>query len=452
MVSPSIPIRLHFDSEILTQAYSGTEMLTLSIFAVLLVLILIDLPIAVAIALTAISFFVGMGNESLLTMLPQRMYASTTGFVLLAVPFFILAGNLMNVGGVTSLIFRFAKAVIGHFPGGLGQVSIIANVIFSGMSGSALADAAGLGQVLHKAMVDNGFKPKHSAAIVATAATIGPVIPPSIPFVLYGALTGVSVGKLFLAGFIPGALMAIAMMIAVAFQAKRYDLPKEQKADIREVTASFKAALLPLLTPVIVIGGIVIGFFTPTEAAVVASLYALFLGFLYKDLKVKDLPSVLWASIRQTTSLLFIIAAAGFFGWFTIHQKVPDQIIFNLTSMSATAGGVLAMVIVVVLLLGCFLEGNAIFIITIPIFAPIAQRFGIDLVNFGVVMTLLIMIGNLTPPVGMCLFAVQSFSKVSLGELSKEVWPYLVGIFVVTVFIAYVPSIGTFLPNLLMGK
>jgi tripartite ATP-independent transporter DctM subunit len=427
-------------------------MLTLCIFAVLLVLILVDLPIAVAIALTAISFFVGLGNESLLTMLPQRMYASTTGFVLLAVPFFILAGNLMNAGGVTTLIFRFAKAVIGHLPGGLGQVSVIANVIFSGMSGSALADAAGLGQVLHKAMVDNGFKPKHSAAIVATAATIGPVIPPSIPFVLYGALTGVSVGKLFLAGFIPGTLMAIAMMIAVVFQAKRYDLPKEKKAEFREVAASFKAALLPLFTPVIVVGGIIIGLFTPTEAAVVASLYALFLGFLYKDLRLKDLPRVFWASIKQTTSLLFIIAAAGFFGWFTIHQKIPDQIIYNLTNMSASPAGVLAMVIVVVLLLGCFLEGNAIFIITIPIFAPIAQKFGIDLINFGVVMTLLIMTGNLTPPVGMCLFAVSSFSKVSLADLSREIWPYLVGVFIVTVIIAYIPGIGTFLPNLVMGK
>ena len=259
-------------------------------------------------------------------------------------------------------------------------------------------------------------------------------------------------GKLFLAGFIPGALMAVSMMVAVGLNARRYDLPKEKRADFREVISSFKAALLPLFTPFIVIGGIVIGFFTPTEAAVVASLYALFLGFLYKDLKVKDLPGVLWISIRQTTSLLFIIAAAGFFGWFTIHQRVPDQIIYKLTSMSATPGGILAMAIAVVLLLGCFLEGNAIFIITVPIFAPIAERFGIDLVNFGVVMTLLIMVGNLTPPVGMCLFAVQSFSKVSLGELSKEIWPYLVGVFVVTVIIAYVPSIGTFLPNLLMGK
>src|SRR5512143_1187504 len=236
-------------------------MLTLLIFTLLLALILIDLPIAVAMALTAITFFVGLGEGSLLTMLPQRMYASTTGFTLLAIPFFILAGNLMNTGGVTSRIFRFAKAVVGHVPGGLGQVCVIANVIFSGMSGSAIADAAGLGQVLHKAMVDNGFKPKFSAAIVASAATIGPVIPPSIPFVLYGALTGVSVGRLFLAGFIPGGLMAVAMMAAIAFLAKPYHLPREKRADLKEIAASTKQAILPLLTPVIIIGGILTGLF-----------------------------------------------------------------------------------------------------------------------------------------------------------------------------------------------
>src|SRR5512136_174802 len=427
-------------------------MLTVMIFLLLLVLIMINLPIAVAMGLTAIAVFIGLGNSSLLTMLPQRMYASTTSFTLLAIPFFILAGNLMNTGGVTSRIFRFAKAVVGHVPGGLGQVCVIANVIFSGMSGSAIADAAGLGQVLHKAMVDNGFKPKFSAAIVASAATIGPVIPPSIPFVLYGALTGVSVSKLFLAGFIPGGLMAVAMMVAISLLAKRYHLPKARRADLREILASIKGAFLPLLTPVIIIGGILTGWFTPTEAAVVASLYALFLGFLYKDLTLRNLLGVFWLSVKQTISLLFIIAAAGFFGWLTIHQKIPDQIIFSLTDMSATSTGILAVVILIVLILGCFLEGNAIFVITIPIFLPIAQKFGIDLVNFGVVMTLLIMVGNLTPPVGMCLFAVRSFSKVDVATLAKEVLPYLIGIFVVTVLIAYVPQIATFLPSLVMGK
>jgi tripartite ATP-independent transporter DctM subunit len=255
-----------------------------------------------------------------------------------------------------------------------------------------------------------------------------------------------------MAGFIPGVLMAVAIMIAIGFQAKRYNLPKEERADFREIAASTKAAFLPLLTPVIIIGGILVGIFTPTEAAVVASLYALFLGIFSRDLKWKDLPDIFWASIRQTVSLLFIISAAGFFGWLTIHQKIPDQIILSLTGMSLTPTGVMAMIIAILLILGCFLEGNAIFIITIPIFMPIAQQFGIDLLNLGVVMTLLIMIGNLTPPVGMCLFAVSSFSKVSIGALSKEVVPYLVGIFIVTVVIAYVPQISTFLPNLIMGR
>ena len=427
-------------------------MLTLMIFTVLLLLIIIDIPIAVAMALTAIIFFTGLENASLLTMLPQRMYASTTGFTLLAIPFFILAGNLMNTGGVTTRIFKFAKALVGHIAGGLGHVCVIANVIFSGMSGSAIADAAGLGQILHKAMVDNGFQPKFSAALVASAATIGPVIPPSIPFVLYGALTGVSVSKLFMAGFIPGILMAIAMMAAIGFLAKAKKLPKAKRATLKEVWVCIREAFLPLLTPVIIIGGILSGWFTPTEAAVVASLYALFLGFLYKDLKLKDLPDVFWTSIKQTICLMFIIAAAGFFGWLTIHQKIPDQLITTLTTMSATPAGVMAMIIIIVLVLGCFLEGNAIFIITIPIFLPMAQQYGIDLVNFGVVMTLLIMIGNLTPPVGMCLYAVSTFSKIPIMTLAIEVWPYRLGITMVTVLIAYIPQISTFLPYLLMGK
>ena len=206
------------------------------------------------------------------------------------------------------------------------------------------------------------------------------------------------------------------------------------------------------MTPVIIIGGILFGIFTPTEAAVVASLYALFLGFLYKDLTLKDLPKIFWASIKQSIALMFIIAAAGFFGWLSIYHKIPDAIITNLTNMAATPAGVLAMIIVVVLILALTLEGNAIFILTIPIFFPICQRFGIDPVNFGVVMTLLIMIGNLMPPVGMCLYAVSCFSKVSLGEISKEVWHYSVGILMVTIIIAYVPSIALLLPHLMGGK
>jgi len=427
-------------------------MLTISIFAVLLLFIMIDLPIVVAIALTAVVFFMGLGQGNFLTMLPQRMYSGTTGFVLLAVPFFILAGNLMNTGGITSRIFRFARALVGHVPGGLGHVSVISSMIFSGMSGSAVADAAGLGQIQHKAMVDNGYKPAISASIVASSSTIGPVIPPSIPFVLYGALTGVSVARLFMAGFIPGVLMGLAMMAAIAFMAKPRGLPRSQRANLKEVLVSFKEAVLPLLAPVIIIGGIFTGFFTPTEASVVACLYATILGFLYKDLKLKDLPDILWKSIKQSTALLFIMAAASFFGWLTLYQKIPDSIIGNLASISISGSGVIWMIIVIDLILGCFLEGNSIFLITIPVFLPIMARYGLDLINLGVVMTLLIMIGNLTPPVGMCLFAVSSFSKVGILELAKECWPYIVGILLVTILIAFMPEIATYLPNLIMGK
>lgn len=426
-------------------------MLTLSIFIVLLVLIMIDLPIVVAIALTAVAFFVGLGQGQFLALLPQRMYSGTTGFVLLAVPFFILAGNLMNTGGITSRIFRFAKALVGHIPGGLGQVSVISSMIFSGMSGSAVADAAGLGQIQHKAMVDNGYKPVISASIVASASTIGPVIPPSIPFVLFGALTGVSVARLFLAGFIPGILMGIAMMIAIFFMAKPRGLPRSDRANLKEIWISFRRAFLPLLAPVIIIGGIMTGWFTPTEASVVVCIYAVILGFLYKDLKLRDLPEIFWKSIKQSGALLLIMAAANFFGWMAMYQRIPDDIIGSLTSLGASVSGVTWIIIAIVLVLGCFLEGNAIFFITIPIFLPIATQYGFDLINFGVVMTLLIMVGNLTPPVGMCLFAVSSFSKLGVMQLAKEVWPYIVGIFLVTVLIAFVPQIATWLPNLIMG-
>ncbi len=426
-------------------------MLTLAVFAVLVFLILVNLPIFVAIGSTAVLFFAGLGQGNFLAMLPQRMYAGTTGFTLLAIPFFILAGNLMNTGGITNRIFRFARALVGHVPGGLGQVSVISSMIFSGMSGSAVADAAGLGQIQHKAMVDNGYQPVVSASIVAAASTIGPVIPPSIPFVLYGALTSVSVARLFLAGFAPGVMMGLALMVVIAAMAKPRGFPRSGRASFREVAVSFRDAFLPLLAPVIIIGGILSGLFTPTEASVVVCLYALFLGFLYRDLRVRDLPEILWTSIRQSVGLLLIMAAANFFGWFTIFQQIPDNIISALTSLSAGGPGVMAMIVLIVLVLGCFIEGNAIFLITIPIFLPVARQYGFDLVNLGVVMTLLIMIGNLTPPLGMCLFAVSSFSKIGIGDLARDSWPYILGILLITLLIAYVPEIATFLPNLVMG-
>lgn len=426
-------------------------MLTLAIFGVLLAMLVLDVPIAVAIGLTAVIFFVGQGQAAFLALLPQRMYFGTTGFTLLAIPFFILAGNLMNTGGVTRRIFRFARALVGHVAGGLGQVAVVSSMIFSGMSGSAVADAAGLGQIQHKAMVDAGYKPKISAAIVASASTIGPVIPPSIPFVLYGAITSVSVARLFLAGAIPGVVMGIAMMIAIGLMAGPRGLPKDEKASWHEIFVSFREAFWPLLAPVLIIGGITTGFFTATEASVVAALYAAALGFAYRDLTIRDLPSILFASLKQTCGLMFIMATANFFGWFTIFERIPDALILQLTALGTSPDGFLWIVIAIILVLGCFLDGNAIFLITLPIFMKICPLFSIDMVNFGVVMTLLIMIGNLTPPVGMCLFAVESFAKVGIWGLAWECMPYLVAILLVTILCAFVPEIALWLPNLVMG-
>ena len=427
-------------------------MITLVIFFVLISFILVGIPIAVSMGLTAVLTFIFMGEARILTMVAQRMYSSTTAFTLLAIPFFILAGNLMNTGGITQRVFRFAQALVGHIWGGLGQVNVVASMIFSGMSGSAVADAAGLGLIEMKAMSDSGYDRKFSAAITAASSTIGPVVPPSIPFVIYGSLTGVSVGKLFLAGFIPGALMGIALMGAVFVVSRIRKYPKEKRASFRELMISAKEAVLPLGTPVIIIGGILGGIFTPTEAAVVASLYALFLGVVvYREFTIKDLPKIFWETIFHTIRVMFIISAAGFFGWLLIRQRIPEQVITSLTAVTTSKGTLLAMITLILLVLGCFIEGIAVFVITIPVFMPLIALFDIDAVQFGVIMTLASMLGLLTPPVGMSLYSVSSISKVPIGTLSRELLPYMLGIFAVLLAVTYIPDISLFLPKLFMG-
>jgi C4-dicarboxylate transporter DctM subunit len=428
-------------------------MTTLVIFAVLIVLILLGVPVAISMGLTAVLTFLVMGQADILTMVAQRMYASTTSFTLLAIPFFILAGNLMNTGGITERIFRFARALVGHIWGGLGQVNVVASMIFSGMSGAAVADAAGLGVIEMKAMKDHCYDWRFSAAITAASSTIGPVIPPSIPFVIYGFLTEVSVGRLFLAGVIPGVLMGLALMIAVYFISRHRQYPRDRHAPLKEIILSGKAATLPLLTPAIIIGGILSGQFTPTEASVVACLYALFLGLVvYRTIHFRDLPAIFWDTLTHTVRIMFIIAAAGFFGWLLILHRIPVQVINGLTNFSGNSVVVMMIIIIVLLIFGCFLEGIAVLLITIPIFQKIIIHFSIDPVQFGVVMTLASMIGLLTPPVGMCLYAVSSITGLSIGELTREMWPYLLGIFLVLLAVAFIPSISLWLPNLVMGN
>ncbi|WP_118138238.1 TRAP transporter large permease [Oceanicella sp. SM1341] len=428
-------------------------MLTFVILAVLLVFIVLGLPIAVALGLTAVGFYVFQGDTRILAMLPQRMFSATTGFTLLAIPFFILAGNLMNTGGITERIFRFADACVGHIRGGLGQVNVLASLLFSGMSGAAVADAAGLGQVELKAMADKGYDPDFSAAITAASSTIGPVFPPSIPFVLYSSLTGVSVAKLFLAGVVPGLLMALALMVAVWVMARLHAMPRYDHIQWRGIWEGFRESFLSLLTPVIIIYGIFSGYFTPTEAGVVASAYALFLSMVvYREIRPSELPGILWETLRHTIRVMFVIAAAGFFGWLLVHQHVPNKLVASMLGFSDNPAIILAIVVAVLLVLGMFLEGIAVIVLTVPLFMPVVAQVGVDPVQFGVIMIMCSMVGLLTPPVGMVLFAVSSISNLTVGRLSRALTPYLIGLCVVLLMVVAIPAVSTWLPYLMLGE
>ena len=426
--------------------------MTVAIFGVLVGLIIIGLPIAVSMGLTAVIFFIVLGEMDALSMVPARMYSTTTGFPLLAIPFFILTGQLMNTGGITHRLFRFAQCLVGHIKGGLGHVNVVNSMIFAGMSGAAVADAAGIGMVEMEAMTKAGFDRRFSAAVTAASSTIGPIIPPSVPFVIFGSITGTSVGRLFLGGFIPGFIMGIAMMITVYIISDRRGYPRERRATFRELFNSALNASSAMVTPVIIIGGILAGIFTPTEASVAAAVYAFILTvFVYKEIPLKNLPKVLWETLEHTIRVMFIISAAGIFGWLLIHQKVPDTVIKSLLALSKNPWVILLIINIILLVLGCFMEGISIMLLTIPVFMPLIAKIGIDPVHFGVVMTLNLMIGLLTPPVGMVLYAVSSVGKVPLWELASELKWYIVALMGCLGLITYIPVLVTWVPNLVMG-
>ena len=427
-------------------------MVTAAIFALLVLLMMLGVPIAASMALTSILSFLALGGPDLLLMVPQRMYSGTTSFTLLAIPFFILAGNLMNTGGITTRLIHFAQCLVGHIRGGLGHVTVVTNMIMAGMSGAAVADAVGTGNILIPSMEKAGYPRVFSAALVGAASTIGPIIPPSIPFVIYGSMTGTSVGRLFLAGFVPGVLMGMLLMITVAIISKRRGYPSERRASLRELLRATVQAAPAWGSPFIIIGGILAGVFTPTEAAAVASVYALAIGmFLYREITLADLPRILWETVRNSVQVMFIISAASVFGWLLIQQQIPTKMVEGLMALTSQRWLVLLIVNVILLILGCFMEGIAIMLLTIPVFVPLVTRVGVDPVHFGVIMALNSMIGLLTPPVGMCLYAVSSISKVAIWPLARELWPYIVALTVCLFLITYIPWLTVWIPNLVMG-
>ncbi len=370
-------------------------------------------------------------------------------FVLLAVPLFIFTARVMNAGGITSRIFEFAGTMVGHMRGGLAQVNVVASIIFSGMTGSAIADASGLGLMEVRAMDDAGYDRPFSCAVTAASATIGPIIPPSIPMVIYAMLSGASVGALFLAGVVPGLLMGGAMMGLISWQAHRRGYSKGPRPTWAVFRTAFKKAFLSLMTPVILLGGIYTGAFTPTEAAAVAALYALVLLVgVYREFGARQMMDVLRDVVESTGMLGFIIAGAFVFGHVVALEQLPARAAEALLGITDNRWVLLLLLNVMFLVLGCFIDTMVLLLIVVPIVLPVAEAAGIDLVHFGVVLVLTMMIGLSTPPFGMLLFTITGLTRTPMGPVIREVLPFIVVLVAVLMLITFVPGVVLWLPGL----
>jgi len=457
-----------------------------------LLLMASGLPVAIAMAGASLIHVIVTGEPQFVVI--HRMVGGLDSFPLLAVPFFILAGNLMNSAGITNRIYNFALALVGWMKGGLGHVNVVGSVIFAGMSGTAIADAAGLGTIEIKAMKDHGYSTEFSVGVTAASATLGPIIPPSLPFVIYALFANVSVGALFLAGILPGAVMAILMMLTVAWYAHRNgwgaDVPFQSSRVLRALgelaivlgwptaiwllvddgyggldaqwtvllglVALFAAdwklrfqAVLPIMTPVLLIGGMTTGVFTATEGAIAACVWALFLGLVwYRTLKWKRLVKVSMDTIETTAAVLMIVAAASIFGWMLTATRTTELIANWVLSVTSTPSGFLLLANLLMLFVGCFLEPTAAITILVPILLPIVHKLGIDPVHFGLVMVLNLMIGLLHPPMGLVLFVLARVAKLSVERTTMAILPWLVPLLISLVIVTYIPSISLWLPNL----
>lgn len=418
----------------------------LALFVVLSVCLVVGIPIAVSLGLASLSYIMISGLPDVV--LIHNMINGIDSFPLLAIPFFILAGHLMNTAGITGKIFAFAKALVGWMHGGLGHVNVGASVIFAGMSGAAVADAGGLGAIEIKAMREAGYDADFSVGITAASSTIGPIIPPSLPLVIYGVMASVSIGELFAAGLVPGLLMAFSLMLMVAWYARRRGYPRDASFEWSILVATFKVAFFPLMTPVIIIGGIATGAFTPTEAAVAAVCYALFLGtVVYRSLSWRHVVRVAMDTIETTASILMIVAAAAIFAWILTANQVAALLGEQLLSFTDNKHVILLVMMVMVLLIGLFMETIAAITILVPVLLPIAISVGIDPVHLGILLILNLMLGLLTPPVGMVLYVLSEVSGVRFEQCVKATMPFLVPLVVVLLLIAFIPEIALWLPQ-----
>lgn len=420
----------------------------LILFAVLFVLLVSGAPVAVALGLSSLIFVLMDGLPSMVVL--HNMVNGVNSFPLIAVPFFIMAGHLMNTAGITTKIFAFARAGVGWMNGGLGHVNVGASVIFAGMSGAAVADAGGLGNIEIQAMKEAGYDTDFSVGITAASSTIGPIIPPSLPLVVYGVIADTSIGQLFAAGLIPGLVMAVSLMVMVSFYARLRQYPRDDAFNMQRFVSTFGHAILPLFTPIIIVGGILTGVFTPTEAAIAAVAYSLILGlFVYRTLTWKHILHVSQETVETTASIMMIVAASSIFAWILTANQVAQHFATGLLSFTQDKTAILLIIMLIVLVVGCFMETIAAITILTPVLLPVAMQFGIDPVHFGIILILNLMIGLLTPPVGMVLYVLAKVSDVPFERCVIATAPFLVPLVTVLLLLTFIPAISMWLPTLL---
>ncbi|MBW8638648.1 TRAP transporter large permease [Hoeflea sp. WL0058] len=420
----------------------------LLMIGLLFALMIIGVPVAAALALASLAFVATNGMPPMIVL--ANMVNGINSFPLIAVPFFILAGNLMNTAGITTRIFNFARATVGWMHGGLGHVNVGASVIFAGMSGAAVADAGGLGNIEIKAMRDAGYDTDFAVGITAASSTIGPIIPPSLPLVIYGVLADTSIGQLFTAGLLPGLMMALSLMIMVAWYSRRRNYPRDIGFRFGRFARSFVDAFLPLMTPAIIIGGIMGGLFTPTEAAIAAVAYSMFLGVaVYRTLDWRKILRVSMDTVQTTAAIMLIVAASTIFAWILTANQVALHFSQGLLAVTENKVALLLLITLIILIIGCFMETIAAITILTPVLLPVAVSLGIDPVHFGIIMILNLMIGLLTPPVGMVLYVLSKVAAVPFERCVTATAPFLVPLVIVLLLLTFIPSISMWLPTML---
>ncbi|MCI6152826.1 TRAP transporter large permease [Fusobacterium perfoetens] len=419
---------------------------------ILFILFFCNIPISFALFASSLFYFLFMNTNTFADLILQTFIKSAESFPLLAIPFFIMAGAVMNYSGISDKLMKMAEVLSGHMKGGLAQVNVLLSVLMGGISGSANADAAMECKILVPEMTKRGFSKSFSAAITAASSAITPVIPPGINLIIYSLIANVSVAKMFLAGYVPGFLMCIALMVTVSIISRKrgYGATREKRATGKEVALQMKDSIWALLLPFGIILGMRVGFFTPTEAGAMAVLYCLFIGFfIYKELKIEHLAGIVKETVYGTSSVMFIIIGAGVFGQYLNWERIPHIIGEYLMNITSSPIAFLLIVNAILLLIGMFIEGGAAMIILAPLLIPTARSLGIDPVHFGIVMIVNIMIGGITPPFGSMMFLTCSIVDVPIKEFVKESLPFIVALFIVLVIVTFCPKLMLLLPNLI---